>query len=224
MRLHPRVLAGRQRHGAQVVALPEHDEVEAVQVAHADPAPAGEGVVGRGGEDEGVVEERRGQHQRVGHRQHDQGQVDLARRHLGHQLVRARLHHGQVDAGVAGVERDERGRQRAGDEARGGPDGQAAPGHARERAGLGPGGLDVGQDPLHEGEEGGAVGREGDGPLARAPVEEQHPELLLEQADLARQRGLGQVQAGGGAGEALLLGHGQGVGQLVQLHIQSLSL
>ena len=41
---------------------------------------------------------------------------------------------------------------------------------------------------------------------------------MLEQADLARERGLGQVQAGGGPGEALLLGHGQGVGQLVQLH------
>ena len=41
---------------------------------------------------------------------------------------------------------------------------------------------------------------------------------MFEQPDLARQRGLGQMQAGGGLGEALLLGHGQGVGQLVQLH------
>ena len=147
--------------------------------------------------------------------QHDQGQVDLARRHLGHQLVRARLHHRQVDAGVAGVERHQRGRQRAGDEAGRGPDGQAPPGHARQGPRLGPGGLHVGQDPLHERQEGGAVGREGDRALARAPVEEDHAELVLEQADLARQRGLGQVQAGGGLREALLLGHGQGVGQLV---------
>ena len=100
---------------------------------------------------------------------------------------------------------------------------RAMPDSARASA---PGGLHVGQDPLHEGQQGGAVGREGDRPLAGAPVEEQHPELVLEQADLARQRGLGQVQAGGGLGEALLLGHGQGVGQLVELHwdIQSLSL
>ena len=80
-----------------------------------------------------------------------------------------------------------------------------------------------------KGSEGGAVGREGDRALPGTPVEEHHAELVLEQADLARQRGLGQVQAGGGLGEALLLGHGQGVGQLVQLHaadvsIQSLSL
>ena len=104
------------------------------------------------------------------------------------------------------------------------PDGQPAPGHARQRPGLGPGRLDVGQHPLHEGQQGGAVGGEGDPPLARAAVEEHHAELVLEQADLAGQRGLGQVEAGGGPGEALLLGHGQGVGQLVQLHIQSLSL
>ena len=98
------------------------------------------------------------------------------------------------------------------------PDGQAAPRHARQRPRLGPGGLHVGQHPLHEGQQGGAVGREGDRALARAPVEEHHAELVLEQADLARQRGLGQVQPGGGLGEALLLGHGQGVGQLVELH------
>ena len=55
-------------------------------------------------------------------------------------------------------------------------------------------------------------------PLAGAAVEEDHAELVLEQADLARERGLGQVEAGGGPGEALLLGHRQGVGQLVQLH------
>ena len=151
--------------------------------------------------------------------------ADLARRHLGHQLVRARLDHGQVDAGVAGVEHDEQ----AGADAlvmRLG----VAPTARRPRAdpestrASGPVASTSADDPLVEGEEGGAVGREGDGALARAPVEEHHAQLLLQQADLARQRRLGQVQAGGGAGEAPLLGHRQGVGQLVQLHIQSLSL
>ncbi len=64
----------------------------------------------------------------------------------------------------------------------------------------------------------GPVGRERDGALARAAVEEEDAELVFEQADLARERGLGQVEPVGGPGEALLLGHGQGVGQLVQLH------
>ena len=63
-----------------------------------------------------------------------------------------------------------------------------------------------------------AVGRERDRPLARAPVEEGEAELVLEQADLAAQAGLRQVQAGGGLREALLLGDGEGVGELVQLH------
>ena len=175
-------------------------------------------MIGRGGQHQRVVEQWRGHHQRVGHREHHQGQVDLARGDLGHQLVRARLHHRQVDARMAGVEGHQGRRQRAGDEAGRGPDREPSPGHARNGPRLGSGRLDVGQHALHEGQEGGAVGREGDRALAGSPVEQHHAELVLEEPDLARQRGLGQVQAGGGLGEALLLGHGEGVGQLVQLH------
>ena len=100
------------------------------------------------GQHEGVVEERRRVDQGIGDRQHDEGQVDLARGDLGHQLVRSGLDHGQVDAGMALMEGDEGGGQHAGDQAGGGPDGQAAPGHAREGAGLGAGRLDVGQHAL----------------------------------------------------------------------------
>jgi hypothetical protein len=137
MRLDPRRLAGRQRHRAQVVALPEHHQVEPVEIAHPDAPAAGERVVGRGGQHERVVEERRGRHQRVGHREHHEGQVDLARRDLGHQLVRARLHHRQVDAGVAGMEGHQGRGQCAGDEARRRPDRQrprAMPDSARASA------------------------------------------------------------------------------------------
>ena len=224
VRLDLRLQAGRQGDRPEVVALPEHHQVEAVEVTDPDPPAAGEGVVGRGGQHQWVVEERRRHHQRVGHRQHDEGQVDLARGDLGHQLVRACLHHRQVDAAVAGVELDERRGQHARDEAGRGADGEMAPGHARQGPGLGPGGLDVGHDALHERQQGAAVGGEGDPPLPRAPVEEDDAELVLEQADLTGERGLGQVQPGGRPGEALLLRHGQGVGQLVQLHVQSLSL
>ena len=112
----------------------------------------------------------------------------------------------------------ERGGERAGDEARRGPDGEATPRHAREGAGLRSRGLDVGEHALHEGEERLAVGGEGDRALARAAVEEHDAELVLEEADLARQARLGEVEAVGGPGEALLLGHGEGVGELVQLH------
>ena len=137
--------------------------------------------------------------------------------------MRAGLDHRQVDALVGGVELDERRGEHAGDEARRGTDGEMPPGHPRERPRLGPRGLDVGQDPLHEREQGTAIGGEGDPYLTRAPVEEDHTELVLEQANLAGQRGLRQVEAVGGPGEALLLRHGQGVGQLLQLHASELT-
>ena len=132
--------------------------------------------------------------------------------------MRAGLHHREVDAGVAAVELDQGGCQHVGDQAGGGPDREPAPGHARQGAGLGPGGLGVGQHALDEGQQRGAVGRGRDQALPGAAVEEQHPQLALEQADLAAERRLGQVQAGGGPGEVLLLGHGEHVGQLVQFH------
>ena len=135
---------------AQVVTLAEHDEVEAVEVLDAEAAAAGEGMVGRGGQDQRVVEERRRDHERVGHGQDDERKVDLTGGDLGHQLVRAGLDDGEVDAGMALVELDEGGRECARDQAGGGADGEAAAGHAREGAGLGAGGLDVGQDALHE--------------------------------------------------------------------------
>ena len=151
-------------------------------------------------------------------------QVDLAGGHLGHELVRAGLDHRQVDARVAGVELDQGRGQHAGDEARRGPDGEMRPRAMPESArASAPVASTSASTRCMKGSEGTAVGGEGDPPLARAPVEEHHAELVLEQADLAGQRGLGQMQPGGGPGEALLLGHGQGVGQLVQLHhIQSL--
>ena len=99
-----------------------------------------------------------------------------------------------------------------------------APRHARQRPRLGPRGVDVGQDAPHEGHQHVPVGRQRDATLARAAVEEDHAELVLEQPDLTRERRLGQMQPGGGPGEALLLGDGQGVGQLVQLHAVSESI
>ena len=107
MRLHPRLAAGGQGHGAQVVALPEHDEVEAVEVAHPDPPSRAKGWSGAvastsGSSKSGVVTTSGSV----------TGSTTRARStspdgHLGHQLVRAGLDHRQVDAGVAGVELDQ---------------------------------------------------------------------------------------------------------------------
>ena len=219
--VHPCFPASVQRGGAEVVALAEHHQVDAVELPHLHASLTGEGVPGSDGQDQRVVEEWRGGDERFDHRQHHQRQVHLARRHLRHQLARARLHDRKLYARVAGVELHECRREHAGHEARRGPHRQAAPHHPRQRPRLGPGGLDVGEHPLHEGHERGAVGGQGDPALARAPVEEDDSQLLLQEPDLARQRGLGQVQAVGRPCEAFLFGHRQGVGELVELHDDS---
>ena len=58
MRLDAGSQTGGQGHLAEVVALAEHDEVETVEVAHLDPAPAGQaGDPGASGQHQGIVEE-----------------------------------------------------------------------------------------------------------------------------------------------------------------------
>ena len=176
-------------------------------------------MLGRRDEDQGVVEERGRHHQRVGDRKHDEGQVDLARGHLGHQLVRARLHHGQVDAGVTGVELDQRRRQHALMTRLGVAPTARRPRAMPERArASAPVASTSASTRCMKGTSDGTVGRERDRPLARAAVEEENAQFVFEQAHLAREGGLGQVQPVGGPGETPFLGHGQGVGQLVQLH------
>ena len=61
-----------------------------------------------------------------------------------------------------------------------------------------------------------AGGRELD--AARRPVEQRLAELGLEAPDLLRQRRLGDVQPLGGAAEVPLLGHGDEVAQVPELH------
>ena len=88
-----------------------------------------------------------------------------------------------------------------------------------EGPGLGSGGLHVGQHPADERQQGLAVGGQGHRPWPGPRWKSEHAELALEQADLAAQRGLGQLQARGRPGEALLLGHGDATyAELVQLH------
>ena len=67
-----------------------------------------------------------------------------------------------------------------------------------------------------------AGGRELD--AARGPVEERLPELGLEAADLLRERRLRDVQALGGAAEVPLLGHGDEVAQVPELHGSALAI
>ena len=214
----PGITAGVEGDRAEVVALPEHDERQPVQVGHPHPAPRRQGVLGSDGQDEGVVEEGCGGHQRVGHRLDDQGEVDLTAGQLGHQLVGSGLDHEEVDPGMAGLEIDQGRGQDPGDEAGRGADGEPSPGHAREGPGFRSRGRHVGQDAADERQQGLAVRRQGHQALARPAIEQLDAELALEKADLTAERGLGQVEAGRRPGEVLLLGHRHRDRQLVQLH------
>src|SRR5690606_6330669 len=50
------------------------------------------------------------------------------------------------------------------------------------------------------------------------PTEQRHAELVLEAADLAAERRLGNVKAASGAPDVALLGDGHEIAQLVQAH------
>ena len=179
-------------------------------------------MIGRHGQDQRIVEERRGGDQRVVDRQHHQGEVDLAAGQLAHQLARARFHDQQVDPRMAGVELDQGRSQHAGDQARRGADREPAPGHPAERPRFGARGLHVGQDPANEGQERLAVRRECHQALPGPAVEQEDAELAFEQAHLTAQRGLGQMQPLRRLGEVALLGHRHHVAELMQLHLHSL--
>ncbi len=81
------------------------------------------------------------------------------------------------------------------------------------------------RDSLCGSQRGAGVGQDRPAHLGRChraagAVEQGLPHLLLQLADLGAEAGLGQVQPGGGAGEAALFDDGDEVAQLTELHKQ----
>ncbi len=60
--------------------------------------------------------------------------------------------------------------------------------------------------------------RLGERDFSLGPVKQENPELLLELLDLLTQGGLGQVETGGGPAEVELLGEGDEVAKVAELH------
>ena len=114
-----------------------------------------------------------------------------------------------------GQRREHRVGRRAGE-----ADGEAAVLAARGAARVLDRGVDGGEDLARALEQHLAGGRELD--AARGAVEQRLSELGLEAADLLRERRLGDVQAFGGAAEVPLLGDGDEVAQVPELHGQPL--
>ena len=87
---------------------------------------------------------------------------------------------------------------------------------AGERLHLRAGGVDLGQDPASAGDKRPA--RLGDRDFARGPLDQGQAHLLLEPADLLRQRRLGDVLARRGPCEVLLVSERDEVAQLSKFH------
>ena len=113
-------------------------------------------------------------------------------------------------------------REEVGRQAGRGPQGQAAPLQAQQVTDGGRARLTVGQDLTGPGEK--SLAGAGEHHLVAGPVEQGRTELVLERGHRAADRGLGHVQAGGGAGEPAFLGHAHHVAKLMQLHVDSLCL
>ena len=88
--------------------------------------------------------------------------------------------------------------------------------HSAQRPELGVGGLELGEHPPGAGHE--DIAGVGDRDPASGALDEGQPDLILQSADLLRQRGLGDVLARRGAGEVQFLGQRDQVAELRQFH------
>ena len=154
----------------------------------------------------------------LGHRQ--EGEVEhIVAQHLRELLARL-LADGELDGGVALVEHRQRERHVHRSHRVHRADGHVAGPDAGERLHLRLGGVDLGQDPARARHE--RLARLGDRDPPGGPLHQGEADLLLEPADLLRERRLGDVLARRGPREVLLVGERDEVAQLPEFHKLSL--
>ena len=185
-------------------------------------ARAGERMAGREHDDELLAHERAqrqaGALDALGDRQ--EREVDLVvAQHRG-ELLAGLLAHGELDRRIALVEPREQQRQVDGAHRVQRADRQPAGLDAGERLQLGLRGVELAERAPRASDEHLAGLRHRD--LARRALDERHPELGLEAADLLRERGLRDVLPRRRAREVALVGERDEVAQLAQIHAFSL--
>ena len=207
---------------AQPGALPVADELLVGKLRHPQPAPPGERVIAWQDRHE-LLGDELAQDQPLGldplgHRQ--EGEVEhVVAEHLRELLARL-LADGQLDPRVALVEHCQCQRHVHRSHRVHRADGHVARPDAGERLHLRVGGVDLGQDPAGSRDE--RLARLGDRDPAGRALDQGEPDLLLEPADLLRERRLGDVLARRRPREVLLFGERHEVAQLAKFHKQSL--
>lgn len=187
------------------------------QLANVDRRPSGKRRVLRHRQKHGVARDRADGEKRIRRRIVEEARIDPAIMDAFELLQSAQAVQDQANAGITVPE----GHDRRRDDAVPGRDldeaelenARFAPRHGLRFADRM---AKVGQDLAAMREKGPA----GDGKLhpTRQPVEQGHPEFGLQQLDLPAERRLGDADTLGGAAEMLLLGHGDEISDLSQIH------
>jgi hypothetical protein len=149
-------------------------------------------------------------------RQDDQREVEVALGEMADEVLRAALLHVQVDAGVGGAKPRQDAGDQAGGEAGRGTEPHPAAAQPDQLLHLAAGGLDVGEDAARDRQQRG-TGR-GERDRAAGAVEQRGADVALQAVDLLAQRGLGDAEVGRRACEVTLIGDGDEVQELLELH------
>src|SRR5207245_65303 len=110
-RLEPRAPEGRERRRAQVIAVAEHHEGNALEISHTYRLARRERVVSGDGDNELLAQERRRLEHLMPQRQDHECDVERPLLELTHEVTRARLVEHEIDTGKCDVEARERRRQ-----------------------------------------------------------------------------------------------------------------
>jgi hypothetical protein len=162
----------------QVVAVLEHHQGNAFQLADPDRPAARERMFRADRQHQFLVHQRLRLHPRPIHGKDDDGQIDLAFFEAANEVLRAGLVHRELQPTMLSEELGENRREQVGRQARGGAEGQPAATEPEQVPDGGRTRIAIGQYLASPGEEGLAGAGQGD--LLAGPVKEGGAQLVLQ--------------------------------------------